>query len=47
MLMPLPETIIAVWAPFAALFTQPVWHHPFFRKSPEITAKAVFSNPDV
>ena len=27
MLMPLPETIIAVWAPFAALFTQPVWHH--------------------
>jgi hypothetical protein len=27
MLMPLPETIIAVWAPFAALFTQPVWCH--------------------
>ena len=27
MLMPLPETMIAVWAPFAALFTQPVWHH--------------------
>jgi hypothetical protein len=25
--MPLPETIIAVWAPFAALFTPPVWHH--------------------
>jgi hypothetical protein len=25
MLMPLPEAIIAVWAPFAALFTQPVW----------------------
>ena len=27
MLMPLPETIIAVWAPFAVRFTQPVWHH--------------------
>ncbi len=27
MLMPLPETMIAVWAPFAALFTQPVWRH--------------------
>jgi hypothetical protein len=27
MLMPLPEAIIAVWAPFAALFTQPVWCH--------------------
>ncbi len=27
MMMPLPETIIAVWAPFAALFTQPVWCH--------------------
>jgi hypothetical protein len=27
MLMPLPEAILAVWAPFAALFTQPVWHH--------------------
>jgi hypothetical protein len=27
MLMPLPEAMIAVWAPFAALFTQPVWHH--------------------
>jgi hypothetical protein len=25
MLMPLPEAIIAVWVPFAALFTQPVW----------------------
>jgi len=25
--MPLPEAIIAIWAPFAALFTQPVWHH--------------------
>jgi len=27
MMMPLPEAIIAIWAPFAALFTQPVWHH--------------------
>ena len=27
MLMPLPEAILAVWAPFAALFTQPVWYH--------------------
>jgi hypothetical protein len=27
MRMPLPETIITVWAPFAVLFTQPVWHH--------------------
>ena len=27
MMMPLPEAIIAVWVPFAALFTQPVWHH--------------------
>ena len=27
MMMPLPEAIIAVWGPFAALFTQPVWHH--------------------
>ena len=27
MMMPLPEAMIAVWAPFAALFTQPVWHH--------------------
>ena len=25
MLMPLPEAIIAVWVPFAALLTQPVW----------------------
>jgi hypothetical protein len=27
MMMPLPEAIIAIWAPFAALFTQPVWRH--------------------
>lgn len=27
MTMPLPEAIIAVWAPFAALFTQPMWRH--------------------
>ena len=27
MMMSLPEAIIAVWAPFAGLFTQPVWHH--------------------
>jgi len=27
MMMPLPEAIIAIWAPFAVLFTQPVWHH--------------------
>lgn len=27
MLMSLPEAIIAIWAPFAALFTQPVWCH--------------------
>ena len=27
MMMPLPEAIITIWAPFAALFTQPVWHH--------------------
>ncbi len=27
MMMPLPEAIIAIWAPFAALFTQPIWHH--------------------
>ena len=27
MLLPLPEAIITIWAPFAALFTQPVWHH--------------------
>jgi hypothetical protein len=27
MMMPLPEAIIAIWAPFAALFTQPVWCH--------------------
>lgn len=27
MMMPLLEAIIAVWTPFAALFTQPVWHH--------------------
>src|SRR5512144_2530268 len=27
MTMPLPEAIIAIWAPFAALFTQPVWCH--------------------
>jgi hypothetical protein len=27
MMRPLPEAIIAIWAPFAALFTQPVWHH--------------------
>ena len=27
MLMPLSEAIIAVRAPFAALFTQPVWRH--------------------
>ena len=26
-MMPLPEAIIAIWAPFAALFTQPVWCH--------------------
>ena len=24
---PLPETMITAWAPFAALFTQPVWRH--------------------
>jgi hypothetical protein len=23
----LPEVMIAVWAPFATLFTQPVWRH--------------------
>jgi len=27
MMMPLPEAIITIWAPFAAIFTQPVWHH--------------------
>ena len=27
MTMPLPEAIIAVWAPFAALFTQRMWRH--------------------
>jgi hypothetical protein len=27
MMMPLPEAMIAIWAPFAVLFTQPVWHH--------------------
>lgn len=27
MTMPLPEAMIAIWAPFAALFTQPVWCH--------------------
>ena len=27
MMMPLPEAIIAIWTPFAALFTQPVWCH--------------------
>jgi hypothetical protein len=27
MVMPLPAAIIAIWAPFAALFTQPVWRH--------------------
>lgn len=27
MMMPLPEAMIAIWAPFAALFTQPVWRH--------------------
>ncbi len=27
MMMPLPEAIIAVWAPFAVLFTQPVSCH--------------------
>jgi len=27
MRMPLQETIIAVWVPFAALFAQPVWRH--------------------
>ena len=27
MMMPLPEAIIAVLAPFAVLFTQPVWRH--------------------
>ncbi|HYQ93064.1 MAG TPA: transposase [Candidatus Competibacteraceae bacterium] len=27
MMMPLPEAIIALWTPFAALFTQPVWCH--------------------
>ena len=26
-MMPPFEAIIATWAPFAALFTQPVWHH--------------------
>ena len=26
-MMPPLEAIIATWAPFAALFTQPVWHH--------------------
>jgi hypothetical protein len=26
-MMPLPEAIIAIWALFAALFTQPVWCH--------------------
>ncbi len=25
MRMPLPDAIIAIWAPFAVLFTQPVW----------------------
>ena len=25
MMMPLPEAMIAIWAPFAALFTPPVW----------------------
>ena len=27
MMMPLPAAIIAIWGPFAALFTQPVWRH--------------------
>ncbi len=27
MMRSLPEAIIAIWAPFAALFTQPVWRH--------------------
>ena len=27
MMMPPSDVIIAIWAPFAALFTQPVWHH--------------------
>ncbi len=27
MTMPLSAAIIAVWAPFAALFTQPMWRH--------------------
>ena len=27
MMMPPSDVIIAICAPFAALFTQPVWHH--------------------
>ena len=27
MMMPPSDVIIAIWAPVAALFTQPAWHH--------------------
>ena len=27
MMMPLPEAMIAILAPFAVLFTRPVWRH--------------------